>query len=224
MSRPTWPPGNGLLRTLVILGVPLRWWCRLQVYGAEQLPEPGAVLLVSNHDSSLDPLALVDTCVRNGRTVRFLARDSLWRSRLLGVLLDGIGQIPVRRGANDVAAVESAARALRAGEVVGVFPEGKLSRGERLRAHTGVARLAKAVPEARVVLAAVSGGTDLVRFPRRPRVSVELFAPQGGRPSPDEDPAELARRLLGEIRRRVPPAVAGRAADRRSTPRRWRGC
>jgi 1-acyl-sn-glycerol-3-phosphate acyltransferase len=128
----------------------------------------------------------------------------------LGVLLDGIGQIPIRRGAGDVGAIEAAVSALRAGEVVAVFPEGRLSRGQSLRAHRGVARLVKAAPEARIVLAAVSGGTDLVRFPRRPRVVVDLFAPRGGRPLPDEDDAELARRLLEEIRRRVPPAVASR--------------
>jgi 1-acyl-sn-glycerol-3-phosphate acyltransferase len=138
-------------------------------------------------------------------------------------VLDGIGQISVRRGDHDVAALESAVRALRAGEVVGVFPEGRLSRGESLRAHTGVARLAKAVPEARVVLAAVSGGTGLVRFPRRPRVVVELFAPRGGQPSPDEDPAGLAWRLLDETRRRVPPAAAGRAAGQHPTWRSWLG-
>jgi 1-acyl-sn-glycerol-3-phosphate acyltransferase len=223
MSRPPWPAGNRFLRTLVILGVPLRWWCRLQVSGAEELRAPGPVLLVSNHDSSLDPLVLVDTGMRNGRTVRFLARDSLWHSRLLGLLLDGIGQIPVRRGDHDVRAIGSAVHPLRAGDVVGVFPEGRLSRGESLRAHTGVARLSKAVPEARVVLAAVSGGTELVRFPRRPNVIVELFAPQGGQPSPDENPAELARRLLDETRRRVPPAVAGRAAGRQSASSRWHG-
>ena len=106
----------------------------------------------------------------------------------------------------------AAVSALRAGEAVCVFPEGTISRGKRLRARRGVARLAEAAPDARIVLAAVSGGTDLVRFPRRPRVVVELFAPQTGQASPREDHAELASRLLGEIRERVPPTAAGRRA------------
>jgi 1-acyl-sn-glycerol-3-phosphate acyltransferase len=50
----------------------------------------------------------------------------------------------------------------------------------------------------------VEGGTDLKRFPKRPRVKIEFFAPAGGQPRPDEDPAELAQRLLDEIRERVP--------------------
>ena len=210
VSRPDWPAGERPYRALVLLGVPLRRWCRLEVHGVEHLREPGAVLLVANHDSSVDPLALADTGMRNGRPMRFLARANLWRPWPLGALLDAIGQIPIRRGAGDVAALDAAVAALRAGEAVAVFPEGTFSRGRSLRAHRGVARLAEAAPDARIVLAAVSGGTDLVRFPRRPRVVVDLFAPQGGQRSPGEDHAELAGRLLDEIRRRVSPVPAGR--------------
>ena len=92
-------------------------------------------------------------------------------------MLDGIRQIPIRRGAGDAAALQAAVDALDDGEAVCIFPEGGLSRGRRLRAHRGVARLIEASPDAQVVLAAVTGGTDLVRFPRRPRVRVELFRP-----------------------------------------------
>ena len=91
-----------------------------------------------------------------------------------------------------------------------VFPEGRLSRGERLRARSGVARLASWCPGVAVVLCAVSGTTDYVRFPRRPRVAVSFFLPQGGQPRAGEEPAELAARLLEEIRQNVPPVPAGR--------------
>jgi 1-acyl-sn-glycerol-3-phosphate acyltransferase len=62
----------------------------------------------------------------------------------------------------------------------------------------------------RVVLCAVSGTTDFVRFPRRPRVRVEVFEPASGQPRDGEEPAEMAERLLGELRDRVPPTRAGR--------------
>ena len=64
-----------------------------------------------------------------------------------------------------------------------------------------------------MVLAAVEGTTDFVRFPRRPRVTVTFFEPAGGRPRPDEEPAAVAARLLDELRERVPPVPAGRKAD-----------
>ena len=98
-----------------------------------------------------------------------LGRAELWRNRPLGWLLYGMNQIPIKRGAGDAEALTEAVETLVAGEAICIFPEGKLSRGEQLRARTGVARLAAACPEARVVLCTVTGATDFVRFPRRPR-------------------------------------------------------
>ena len=83
--------GARLYRLLVMLGVPLRWWCRLEVTGREALPRPGdGVLVVANHDSWLDPLAIGDTLMRAGRPLRFLAMDTLWRWRLTARVLDGM--------------------------------------------------------------------------------------------------------------------------------------
>ena len=135
-----------------------------------------------------------------GRTISIGAGD-----HGVAATLDGISQIPVKRGTNDLAAVGAAVDALRRGEAVGIFPEGTLSRGEHLRARRGAARLALACPEARVVLAAVEGGPDVLRFPRRPRMTVEFFEPAGGQARPDESADQLAQRLLDEIRLRVPP-------------------
>ena len=212
MPRRRWAPGERLYRALVILLSPLRAWARLEVHGVEELRAPGGVLLVANHDSSVDPLALAEAAMRVRRPLRFLTRANLWRLWPLGVVLDGTRQIPIERGAGDIAALQAAVGALRAGEAVCVFPEGTISRGEWLRARRGIARLAEAAPDARIVLAAVSGGTDLVRFPRRPRVVVELFSSQAGHALPGEDHAAFASRLLREIRERVPPNAAGRRA------------
>lgn len=205
-------PGERLYRTLVILGQPLRAWCRLDVRGLEHLRGPGGVLVVSNHDSWLDPLALGEACMRVRRPLRFLAKSGLWKNALLARLLDGIRQIPIQRGAGDQAALQVAVEALADGEAVCIFPEGTISRGERLRARRGVSRIAEAAPDARIVLVSVEGGTDLVRFPRRPRVTVTFFAPELGQARPGEDQQLLAERLLDEIRERVPPVPAGRRA------------
>lgn len=182
----------------------LRWWVRLEVRGLENLPVSGPALIVSNHDSWLDPLVIIEAMMWRQRQLRFLAKSTLWKSRLLAWILDGAAQIPIRRGESDLAALEAAIGALDAGETIGVFPEGTLSRGEKLRARRGVARLALARPDVPVVLVAVEGGTRLKRFPQRPVVTIEFFAPAGGQARPGEDPAELAQRLLDEVRERVP--------------------
>jgi 1-acyl-sn-glycerol-3-phosphate acyltransferase len=65
-------------------------------------------------------------------------------------------------------------------------------------------------PEACIVLCAVEGTTDYVRFPRRPRVRVRFFPPTGGQARPGEEPSALAARLLADLRALVPPTPAGR--------------
>ena len=79
----------------------------------------------------------------------------------------------------------------------------------RSQEWTGVSRLAAACPEARIILCAVSGTTDFVRFPKRPRVRVEFIA-TAALPSPSEAPQDYASALLLELRRCVPPVQAGR--------------
>jgi len=193
----------------VRLFVPSGWWGRLRVLGSDAVPCEGAVLVVPNHDSQWDPIA-VALALRRRRRLRFLARANLWKIPGLGPLLYALHQIPIERGTGDAKALEEALDALRAGEALCVFPEGKLSGGEALRARSGVARLWEWCPQARIVLAAVSGTTDYVRFPRRPRVKVEFFEPRDGQPSGSESAAELAGRLLAQVREQVPPTPAGR--------------
>ena len=197
---------------------PFSRWGRLRTDGVELVPKRGPVLVVSNHDSQWDPI-LIGLALRRRRRLRFLARAGLWRIPGLGLLLNGLGQIPVRRGEGDAAALERAVEALRSGEAVCIFPEGGLSWGETLRARSGVGRLARACPEATIVLCAVRGTTDYVRFPRRPRVRVSFMGPENGDPRPGETPAEVATRLLDQIRARVPPTPAGRRARVGGPPR-----
>jgi 1-acyl-sn-glycerol-3-phosphate acyltransferase len=194
--------------------LPTAWWGRLRVQGLALVPEQGPLLVVPNHDSQWDPV-IVGLALRRRRMLRFLARANLWRIPGLGPVLYALHQIPIERGASDARALEQAVAALAAGDAVCVFPEGKLSRGERLRARSGVGRLALACPGVRVVLCAVEGATVYARFPRRPRVSVSFLEPGTGQPQPGEDPGEMAARFLDELRELVPPAHAGRRASTR---------
>jgi 1-acyl-sn-glycerol-3-phosphate acyltransferase len=194
---------------LAVLLRPAAWWGRMRVSGLDSLPAEGPLLVVPNHDSQWDPI-LIGLGAKRRRRLRYLARASLWRIPGLAPIMNGLRQIPIRRGVGDAAALENAVEALRAGEAVCVFPEGGLSWGEARRARSGVGRLAQACPGARVVLCSISGATDYIRFPRRPRVEVRFFEPASGQARPGEEPRELAARLLAEIRELVPPAPAGR--------------
>jgi 1-acyl-sn-glycerol-3-phosphate acyltransferase len=195
------------------LNRPVAAWGGLQVEGLDAVPESGPLLILGNHDSHWDPI-MVGIAARKRRQIRALAKSDLWKVRGLAPILNGMGQIPIERGKGDKQALGRAIEALRAGICIGVFPEGTRSRGEVLRARSGVGRLALEVPEAHITLVAIEGTSDLTGFPRRPKLRVTFFNPAGGQPRPDEDPGELSARLLAEIRAKVAPSISYRKRGR----------
>jgi 1-acyl-sn-glycerol-3-phosphate acyltransferase len=194
---------------VMALNVPVALWGRLRVEGLDGVPASGPLLVVGNHDSHWDSV-MVGVAARRRRQIRALAKSTLWDVRGLGPILNGMGQIPIERGAGDTGALARAIETLRAGACIGVFPEGTRSRGKALRARSGVGRLALEVPEAHVSLVAIEGTSDLTGFPRRPRLRIRFFEPATGQPRPGEDPGELSARLLAEIRELVPPTLSYR--------------
>jgi 1-acyl-sn-glycerol-3-phosphate acyltransferase len=181
----------------------VRWWGRLEVVGLDLVPLHGATLVVANHDSAWDPVVIA-FAARRQRQIQALAKASLWKNPVLRRVLDGMGQIPVRRGQADTHALDAAVQCLADGGCIGIFPEGSRSLGRQLRARSGVGRLAEAVPQARIVCAAVTGTVDITRFPRRPRLKVTFFEPTP--PTTPESALELATRLTAELRAVAPIA------------------
>jgi 1-acyl-sn-glycerol-3-phosphate acyltransferase len=166
-------------------------------------------LLAANHDSYWDPVA-VGVAQLERRQVRALAKSSMWKVKGLNRILDGMGQIPIERGAADAGALDRAIEELRAGACIGVFPEGTRSLGRELRARSGLGRLAAAVPEAAVVCCSIQGTTDIPRFPKRPHVRLRFFLPAQGGLRAGEAPPDFVVRLLEELRAGAPRIRAGR--------------
>ena len=157
---------------------------------ANALP-PGAIIVISNHTSYADGVLLALACRRLGRELRLLATAGVFRVPLIGGLARRLGFIPVHRGGADAAgSLDDAAAALRAGEAVGLYPEGRLTRDPMMwpeRAKTGAVRLAlrsgaPIVPVAMLGAHEVVGRrafvTTLVRnVVRRPKVATAVGAP-----------------------------------------------
>jgi 1-acyl-sn-glycerol-3-phosphate acyltransferase len=186
-------------------------WGRLHVSGLDLVPASGPVLLAASHDSYWDPV-IVGVAALERRQIRALAKSSLWKIKGLDRVLNGMGQIPIERGRGDAAAFDRAIAELRGGACLGIFPEGTRSLGRELRARSGIGRLAEAVPEAQTICCAVTGSTDIPRFPSRPHVRVEFFEPRGGGWREGESAADFSARLLAEIRERAPIIAAGRGS------------
>lgn len=113
--------------------------------GMEHVPAEGGVIIVANHISHADPLAVAHYIYDAGRWPSFLAKSGLFAVPVLGYLLKAVHQIPVHRGTTDaVKALEAARTGVRAGEAVVIYPEGTTTREPDLwpmRGKTGVARL-----------------------------------------------------------------------------------
>ncbi|MDR7300295.1 lysophospholipid acyltransferase family protein [Haloactinomyces albus] len=139
---------------------------RVTIHHGERIPKSGAIVLVANHSSMVDG-PLLFGMVR--RSAVFLVKYEMFRGPL-GWFLRRIGQLPVRRGEADRAPLMAAMRVLRAGGLVGVFPEGTRGDGVVSNAQHGAAWLARS--SGARVLPVVCRGT------RRPEGRKRRFLPR----------------------------------------------
>ena len=117
---------------------------RFTVLGSEHVPRTGGAVMVVNHIGYFDFAYAGLAAQPAGRLVRFMAKQEVFEHRVTGPLMRGMRHIPVDReaGANSFRA---AVAALRAGEIVGVFPEATISRSFELKEFkAGATRMASA--------------------------------------------------------------------------------
>jgi putative phosphoserine phosphatase/1-acylglycerol-3-phosphate O-acyltransferase len=122
-------------------------YARFDVDGVARIPARGPAILAANHRSYFDVVALAVVAARLGRPVRFLAKRELFDAPVVGQLARALGGIPVDRGTRSDAPLREARRALEAGEVVVILPQGTIPRGRaffdpELKGKSGTARLA----------------------------------------------------------------------------------
>src|SRR6185312_9644763 len=87
----------------------------LKVYGAHRVPQEGGVLLVSNHQSYLDPVLLG---VRLKRPLSYMAKSELFKHRAFAWLIRSLGAFPVKQGAGDVGAMKETIARLQEGRAL----------------------------------------------------------------------------------------------------------
>jgi len=122
-------------------------YARFDIDGIDNVPSRGPVLLASNHRSYFDVMALAMLAARLDRPVRFLGKREIFDAPVVGQVARALGGISVDRGSGSDQPLRAARRALEAGEVVVVLPQGTIPRGHKffdpvLKGKTGTARLA----------------------------------------------------------------------------------
>jgi 1-acyl-sn-glycerol-3-phosphate acyltransferase len=112
---------------------------QVRVHHRDRIPATGAVVLVANHSAFVDGPLLFGLL---GRRAVFLTKQEMF-SGVIGWWLPRIGQLAVRRGEPDRRALTAALDVLRAGGLIGVFPEGTRGAGEVAAVQHGAAWLAR---------------------------------------------------------------------------------
>lgn len=136
-----------------------RFYARVEIRGAEKIPQTGPVLLCANHANSLIDPVMVGIAAR--RPVRFMAKAPLFDAFVLGPTMYALGMIPAFRGSDDskqvrknLESLDTGAQVLLDGAAMGIFPEGRSEDGAQVgMVRSGAARMA--------VDAALKGATDL---------------------------------------------------------------
>ncbi|WP_322759352.1 lysophospholipid acyltransferase family protein [Frankia sp. Cr2] len=195
---------------------------KLDVRGQEHVPATGGCVVAINHVSYLDfALAGVPFWYAHRRLVRFMAKHEVFSHPIAGPLMRGMRHIPVDRSAG-AGSYRHAVQALKAGELVGVFPEATVSRSFCLQPFkSGAARMAA---EADVpALPVIIWGSQRILTKGRPR---NLRAARGtpvsimiGEPIPTADLkdaqtgtqllADAMAKLLADAQRDYPPPPPG---------------
>ncbi|MBI4578329.1 MAG: 1-acyl-sn-glycerol-3-phosphate acyltransferase [Planctomycetes bacterium] len=173
---------------------------KARVFGRRHVPATGGVLLVSNHQSFMDPVLATMALPREGN---YMARDSLFANRWFGGLIEYLNAFAIKRGTADLMAIKETMRRLKGGKVVLAFPEGTRTPDGRVGAMlAGLATVAKKceVPIVPVLIDGVYQAWPRDRLlPGRGDVVIEY-----GRPLMPVDYAGLTPDgLTAEIRGRI---------------------
>ena len=184
---------------------------RFDIVGEENIPLVGGALLSINHTSYLDfALSGIPADLRGKRLVRFMAKDSIFRHRIAGPLMRGMKHIPVDRDQGSQS-FRDAVRYLKAGEIVGIFPEATMSRSMDVKdIKSGAVRIAIAagVP---LIPMCVFGGARILSydhrdFSRGTTVAITVGTPMY--PKRGDNTDELTEKLRMRMRELLDETVA----------------
>jgi len=181
----------------------------MEVTGLENFPRQGAVIVAANHVTNFDvfPMQFVLP-----RPIFFMGKAELFKNPLMDVILRNLSGFPVHRGEKDVWAMRHAAKVLEHGQTLGIFPEGKRSKGKGLSvAKTGAARLAIEANCPMVPMAVVGSDQFFKQFPHRTCVQIKILPPL--MPHPGESPLALTDRLMFRLAQALPESMRGVYAE-----------
>lgn len=178
---------------------------RVKRVGLKSFPREGPLILVSNHISYIDPLLIGLTFPRQ---IAWMMLESIYRRPVINYICRRTSVIPVKRDARDLQAVRQAIGVVEKGQVLGLFPEGRMSRDGRLQSFLGHgAALISLKTGAPVLPTAIEGSSNSFppegRFPRPAKIVVKY----GSLLSFSKRKGKLDREMVTEATERLRQAV-----------------
>jgi len=168
---------------------------RLRGYGRDNIPETGPFVLISNHQSYLDPM-LCGGLIQ--RRVSFLARESLFKHWLFGRMIRSVGTIPVKLGEADISAMRKVIDVLKQGRGVCLFPEGTRSHDGKITPFKPGFGLLCRRGNAAVVPVVIDGAFEC--WPRHKKLfSTGSIVVSYGKAIPAEQAKKMSNEELAEI-------------------------
>ena len=206
------------LQKFVLEALRSTWFpcARFDIQGVENIPRNGPAILVGNHRSYFDAVAMANVVRKSGRTARVLGKKELFDVPVLGSFISAAGGIRVDRGEGATESYDMAALALEGGEMIGLLPQGTIPRGAAffdpvLRGKTGAARLA-AVSRAPVIPVGMWGTEkvwprsssmpNLLNLTNPPTVTIRVGEPVELK---YRSPAADTTRIMSAISELLPP-------------------
>ena len=215
-----YPP---VIRLVLTMFKAMNW--PITVQGAEHVPARGPGVIATNHVGYLDFTFVGYGARQRGRLVRFMAKQEIFDHPVAGPLMRGMRHVPVDRYGRATDALDAAVAALRRGELVGMFPEGTISRAfVPMRGKNGAVRIAMAA--AAPLIPGAVWGSQRILTKGRPRnlqrgvpITVSFGAPVAYEPG--EDPTHVTDRLMARITELVDAAAAAYPARPAGDDDRW---
>jgi 1-acyl-sn-glycerol-3-phosphate acyltransferase len=196
----------------------------VRMTGIENIPESGPVLLAVNHLSFVDYVMAGYPGVQRGRLTRFMAKKEVFDHPVGGPVMRSFNHIAIDRGAGQ-GGIDEAIRYLEAGECVGIFPEGTISRSFELQPlKTGAVRIAQTagVPLVPIVL----WGTQRFLTKGKPRdlgrhktVGIEVGEPILA--TPEDNPNVVTKDLQTRMEAMLDRLITGHPADEQPPGSWW---
>jgi len=211
IPMPLWRVLRGVVRIIISIVLDVH------VVGRQNIPAQGASIIASNHLSWVD-VPLIPAFIK--RRIVYMAKEEAFQGNLAW-LVRFFGAFPVKRGEADRQSIRAADEQLKAGRILGMFPEGTRSKIAKMaKAHAGLGMIAlrSDVP----VIPVAIWGTENAFKKFRPRVTLTIGEPMllkpKGKKITREDIDEATDQVMQRIASMLPPEYRGVYADELAKP------